>query len=113
MLIIQNLNIIIKPKYLNQYIRKSITLAHSYSPEEELLTTNKLKMQISIEQMVGQNFQVEVEQEDSVESLKMKIYMIISIDPDQQRLIYQGQLMVQDKTISYYNIVPNKPELTF
>ena len=61
-------------------------------------------MQISIERMVGQNFQLDVEEEDSVESIKMKIYNILSIDPDQQRLVYQGQLMVEDKTISDYNI---------
>ena len=61
-------------------------------------------MQISIERMVGQNFQLDVEEEDSVESIKMKIYNILSIDPDQQRLVYQGQLMVEDKVISDYNI---------
>ena len=54
--------------------------------------------------MVGQNFQLAVEEEDSVESIKMKIFNILSIDPDQQRLAYQGQLMVEDKTISDYNI---------
>ena len=60
-------------------------------------------MQISIERMVGQNFQLDVEEKDSVESIKMKIYNILSIDPDQQRLVYQGQLMVEDKVISDYN----------
>ena len=61
-------------------------------------------MQISIERMVGQNFQLDVEEEDSVESIKMKIYSILSIDPDQQSFVYQGQLMVEDKVISDYNI---------
>ena len=67
------------------------------------------KMQIYIERMEYHGvpsicFQVEVEPEDSVESLTIKIYRIISINPDRQRLIYQGQLMAEDKTISYYNI---------
>ena len=61
-------------------------------------------MQITIQQMVGHTFQVEVEQEDTVESLKMKIYNIVSIKPEQQRLIYQGQLMEEFETISYYEI---------
>ena len=61
-------------------------------------------MQISIERMVGQNFQLDVEEEDSMESIKMKIYNILSIDPDQQSFVYQGQLMVEDKVISDYNI---------
>ena len=61
-------------------------------------------MQITIQQMVGHTFQVEVEQEDTVESLKMKIYNIVSIKPSQQRLIYQGQLMEEFETISYYEI---------
>ena len=63
-----------------------------------------VKMQISIERMVGQNFGLTVEEEDSVESLKMKIYRLLSIDPDQQRLVYQGQLLLEDKAISDYNI---------
>ena len=37
-----------------------------------------------------QNFGLKVEDEDSVESLKMKIYRLLSIDLDQQRLVYQG-----------------------
>ena len=61
-------------------------------------------MQISIERMVGQNFGLQVEEEDSVESVKMKIYRLLSIDPDQQRLVYQGQLLLEDKAISDYNI---------
>ena len=60
-------------------------------------------MQVSIERMFGQIFQVEVEQDDSVYNLKMQIYWITSIDPEQQRLIYQGQ-EVEEGTISYYNI---------
>ena len=61
-------------------------------------------MQISIARMVGPNFHLEVEEEDSIESVKMKIDKILSIDPDQQRLVYQGQLMLEDNTISEYNI---------
>ena len=49
------------------------------------------------------HLQVEVEQEESVYNLKMKIYWIISIDPEQQRLIYQGQ-EVEEGTISQFNI---------
>ena len=41
-------------------------------------------MQIYIERMVGENFHLDVEEENSVESIKMKIYNILSIDPDQQ-----------------------------
>ena len=68
--------------------------------------TQQEKMHVSIERMVGQNFQVEVEQDDSVESLKMKIYRITWIDPEQQRLIFQGQLVdfEDNKTLSDYNI---------
>ena len=73
-------------------------------PSEEFSTGKKLKMQISIQQMVGPTFQVEVEQEDTVGSLKMKIYGINNINPDQQRLIYHGQVMEEDETISNYNI---------
>ena len=54
--------------------------------------------------MAGANFQLEVEQGDSVESIKIQIYRIISIEPDFQRLVYNGQLMLEDKVISDYNI---------
>ena len=61
-------------------------------------------MQLLIERMVGQNFGLQVEEEDSVESLKMKIYRLLSIDQDQQRFVYQGELLLDDKSISDYNI---------
>ena len=60
-------------------------------------------MQITIERMIAFNFQIEVEEEETIESIKMKIYIVVSIPPDQQRLVYQGEDMV-DKTISDYNI---------
>jgi ubiquitin-like protein Nedd8 len=61
-------------------------------------------MQIFVERMVGPNFQLQVEEDESIEDLKMKIYRILSIVPDQQRLVYQGEHMLEDKTISDYNI---------
>ena len=61
-------------------------------------------MQISVKRMFGPTFQLEVEQEDSVESIKTKINRMLSIDPDQQRLIYQGQIMLEGKALSNHNI---------
>ena len=47
-------------------------------------------MQINIERMFSPNFQLVVGEEESIQSMNMKIYRIISITPDEQRLMLQG-----------------------
>ena len=61
-------------------------------------------MQITIERMIGENFQLEVEQEETVATLEMRICELTGIDPYDQRLIFQEQLLVEYETISFYNI---------
>ena len=61
-------------------------------------------MQITIERMMEENFQLAVEEEETVATLEMRIFEITSIDPYEQRLIFQEQLLVEDETISFYNI---------
>lgn len=65
---------------------------------------NESKIKVTIERMVGENFELEVEEFDSVASLKQKIYEVLSIDPNQQRLMYEGQLMLEEKALAFYNI---------
>jgi hypothetical protein len=47
---------------------------------------------------------VEVDSNDSVESLKEKIYNKEGIPADQQRLIFGGKQLENDKTLSDYNV---------
>ena len=65
---------------------------------------SKIKVTIDPNANVGENFIVEVEEEDSVECLKMKIFKKLNIDPDRQRLMYEEQLMMDEKTLAFYNI---------
>ena len=61
-------------------------------------------MQITIERMNGENFQLVVEEEETVATVKMRISENTFIDPYEQRLIFQEQLLVDYETISFYNI---------
>ena len=61
-------------------------------------------MQITIERMNGENFQLVVEEEETVATVKMRISENTFIDPYEQRLIFQEQLLVEYETISFYNI---------
>ena len=62
-------------------------------------------MQIIIERKVGSNLQMVVGEENIIGSIKMRIYRMLGIAPSHQRLMFQGEeLMQEDKTISDYNI---------
>ena len=62
-------------------------------------------MKIIIERKVGSNFPMVVGEEHTIGSIKMRIYRRLGIAPSHQRLMFQGEeLMQEDKTISDYNI---------
>ena len=64
-----------------------------------------LRMQIIVARKYGENLEMSVGQEDTIGDIKMRIYRITRITPSFQRLLYQGEeLMMDDKTISDYNI---------
>ena len=62
------------------------------------------KMTVTIDRLYGEDFTLEVEEGDSVYSVKYMIFGILSIDPAQQMLTYQDQMMENDKTMAFYNI---------
>ena len=62
-------------------------------------------MQITIARKVGSDFQLMVGEEDTIGSIKMRIYRIFSIAPSHQRLIFKAEeLIIDDETVSDYNI---------
>ncbi|CAM4767323.1 unnamed protein product [Rotaria magnacalcarata] len=62
-------------------------------------------MMIKVKTLTGKEIEVDIDGTDKIERIKERVEEKEGIPPPQQRLIFGGKQMMDDKTVSEYNII--------
>lgn len=63
-------------------------------------------MQVKIKTLTGKVIELAANENETVLKIKEKVAEKEGIPPEQQRLIYGGKQMADDKTVAEYNVEP-------